>query len=143
VSDIDSSLKGEYREAVKKILFCDDQMVILQGKAGAGKTLTLKEVVKGIRKAGNDVFACAPSSGATEVLRERLTPEADTLQQLLVNHDLQRRMKGRVIIVDEAGLISTRRYWPAQLGGGWRRAPGSANLRQGNNGQTDENPASA
>ena len=108
VSDIDSSLKGEYREAVKKILFCEDQMVILQGKAGAGKTLTLKEVVKGIRKAGNDVFACAPSSGATEVLRERLTPEADTLQQLLVNHDLQRRMKGRVIIVDEAGLISTR-----------------------------------
>ena len=107
-SDLDLSLKGEYREAVKRILFCQDQMVILQGKAGAGKTLTLKEVVKGIRKAGNDVFACAPSSGATEVLRERLTPEADTLQQLLVNHDLQRQMKGRVIIVDEAGLISTR-----------------------------------
>ena len=108
VSDLDSALKGEYREAVKKILFCEDQMVILQGKAGSGKTLTLKEVVKGIRKGGNDVFACAPSSGATEVLRERLTPEADTLQQLLINHDLQRRLKGRVIIVDEAGLVSTR-----------------------------------
>ena len=42
------------------------------------------------------------------MLRERLTPEADTLQQLLINHDLQRRIKGRVIIVDEAGLVSTR-----------------------------------
>jgi conjugative relaxase-like TrwC/TraI family protein len=108
VDDLDRSLKGEYGEAVKKILFCQDKMVILQGKAGSGKTLTLKEVVKGIKKAGNDVFACAPSSGATEILRERLTPEAESLQQLLINHDLQRRIKGRVIIVDEAGLISTR-----------------------------------
>ena len=108
VRDLNSTLKGEYRDAVKRILFCQDPMVILQGKAGAGKTLILKEVVDGIQKSGNDVFACAPSSGATEVLRERLTANADTLQQLLINNELQRRVKGRVIIVDEAGLISTR-----------------------------------
>ena len=49
----------------------------------------------------------APSSGATEVLRRELTPKADTLQQLLVNQDLQQRLRNKVIIVDEAGLIST------------------------------------
>jgi ATP-dependent exoDNAse (exonuclease V) alpha subunit len=41
-------------------------------------------------------------------MREKVTPQADTLQQLLVNERLQQRMTGRVIIVDEAGLVSTR-----------------------------------
>jgi conjugative relaxase-like TrwC/TraI family protein len=107
VSNLDSELTKEQREAVATILFNRDQVIILQGKAGTGKTRTLREIVKGIEKGGNDVFACAPSSGATEVLRKELTPKADTLQQLLVNEDLQQRMRNKVIIVDEAGLIST------------------------------------
>jgi conjugative relaxase-like TrwC/TraI family protein len=106
-SNLDPELTKEQRKAVTTILFSRDQVIILQGKAGTGKTRTLREIVKGIEKGGNDVFACAPSSGATEVLRKELTPKADTLQQLLVNEELQRRLAGRVIIVDEAGLIST------------------------------------
>lgn len=51
---------------------------------------------------------CAPSSGAAEVLRQELTPDTDTLQQLLVNKELQRRLQGQTIIVDEAGFISIR-----------------------------------
>jgi len=54
------------------------------------------------------VFGCAPSSGAADVLRRELTPEADTLQQLLANEALQQATKGRVLIVDEAGLVSVR-----------------------------------
>jgi hypothetical protein len=107
VSNLDPELTDEQREAVRTILFNRDQVIIFQGKAGAGKTRTLKEVIRGIEKSGKDVFACAPSSGATEVLRQELTPKADTLQQLLVNEDLQRRIRNKVIIVDEAGLIST------------------------------------
>jgi len=37
-----------------------------------------------------------------------MTAQAETLQQLLVNVELQQRLKGRTLIVDEAGLISTR-----------------------------------
>jgi conjugative relaxase-like TrwC/TraI family protein len=107
-SNLDPELTKEQREAVCTILFNRDQVIILQGKAGTGKTRTLREIVKGIEKGGKDVFACAPSSGATEVLRKELTPKADTLQQLLVNEDLQKRMRNKVIIVDEAGLISTQ-----------------------------------
>jgi conjugative relaxase-like TrwC/TraI family protein len=107
VSNLDPELTKEQREAVATILFNRDQVIILEGKAGTGKTRTLREIVKGIEKNGNDVFACAPSSGATEVLRKELTQKADTLQQLLVNDDLQKRMRNKVIIVDEAGLIST------------------------------------
>jgi conjugative relaxase-like TrwC/TraI family protein len=108
VSNLDPELTKEQRQAVCTILFNRDQVIILQGKAGTGKTRTLREIVKGIEKGGKDVFACAPSSGATEVLRKELTPKADTLQQLLVNEDLQQRIKNKVIIVDEAGLISTQ-----------------------------------
>ena len=108
VSNLDPELTKEQREAVRTILFNRDQVIIFQGKAGTGKTRTLREIVKGIEKGGNDVFACAPSSGATEVMRNELTLKADTLQQLLVNEDLQQRIRNKVIIVDEAGLISTQ-----------------------------------
>ena len=107
VANLAPELSEEQREAVTTILQSRGSVMILQGKAGTGKTRTLREIVKGIERGGNDVFACAPSSGATEVLRKELTPKADTLQQLLVNNDLQQRMKNKVIIVDEAGLIST------------------------------------
>jgi conjugative relaxase-like TrwC/TraI family protein len=108
VSNLDPELTAEQRQAVRKILFNRDQVIIFQGKAGTGKTRTLREIIKGIEKAGHDVFACAPTSGATEVLRKDLTPTADTLQQLLINEGLQRRLRNKVIIVDEAGLISTQ-----------------------------------
>ena len=61
-------------------------------------------MVAGIEKAGGHVFGCAPSSGATEVLRQELTTDADTLQQLLVSESLQRSNRGRVLLVDEAGV---------------------------------------
>jgi len=108
VSNLDPELTKEQREAVCTILFNRDQVIAFQGKAGTGKTRTLREIIKGIEKGGNDVFACAPSSGAAEVLRKELTVKADTLQQLLVNEGLQQRIRNKVIVVDEAGLISTQ-----------------------------------
>ncbi len=108
VSDLPDELKPEQRRAIADILHSRDQVVILQGDAGTGKTTSLKEIVRGIEKAGGQVFACAPSSGATQGMREKVTPQADTLQQLLVNYRLQQRIAGRIIIVDEAGLVSSR-----------------------------------
>lgn len=103
-----SRLKGEHREAVRKILRCRNRIIVLQGDAGTGKTTSLKEVLKGIEAAGGAVFACAPSSKATAELREELTPEAETVQYLLVNRQLHQKIAGRTIIVDEAGFLSVR-----------------------------------
>ena len=61
-------------------------------------------MVAGIEQAGEQVFGCAPSTGATDVLRKELTADADTLKQLLVNPALQEKTRGRVIIVDEAAF---------------------------------------
>lgn len=107
-SQLDSSLGEDQKRAAMEILDSRDRVVILKGDAGTGKTTTLKEILKGIEKSRGAIFACAPSSGAADVLRKELTSDADTLQQLLVNPELQRNMRGRTIIVDEAGLISVQ-----------------------------------
>jgi hypothetical protein len=101
-------LGPDQKAAMRGVLGSKAAVVILQGDAGTGKTSCLKTIVAGIEGAGGRVFGCAPSSGATDVLRHELTPEAETLQLLLVNEDLQRRVRGRVLVVDEAGFVSTR-----------------------------------
>lgn len=103
-----TGLGADQAKAVAAVLAAQSGVVVLQGDAGTGKTTCLKPIVAGIEQAGGRVFGCAPSAGAADVLRQELTPEADTLQQLLVNESLQRATRGRVLLVDEAGLVSVR-----------------------------------
>lgn len=103
-----SGLGLDQVKAVQGVLAACHRVVILQGDAGTGKTTSLQAIVAGIEAAGGRVFGCAPSAGATEVLRRELTTDADTLQQLLVNQSLQAATRNRVILVDEAGLVSVR-----------------------------------
>ncbi len=105
------SLKGlgaDQADAVRDVLGASSGVVVLEGDAGTGKTTSLKAIVTGIEKSGGRVFGCAPSSGAAEILRQELTADADTLQQLLTNEKLQRETRNRVLLVDEAGLMSVR-----------------------------------
>jgi len=103
-----TKLAGDQAGAVAGVLGSGSRVVIFQGDAGTGKTTCLKPIVAGIERLGGRVFGCAPSAGAAEVLRQDLTAEADTLQQLLVNESLQQKVRGRVLLVDEAGLMSAR-----------------------------------
>jgi len=103
-----ASLGEDQAKAVTDLLGTRSGVAILQGDAGTGKTTCLKTIVAGIEQAGGRVFGCAPSAGAADVLRQELTADADTLQQLLVNESLQRATRGRVLLVDEAGLVSVR-----------------------------------
>lgn len=101
-------LSRDQSRAVSEILASSSRIVVLQGDAGTGKTTCLRAIVAGVERAGGRVFGCAPSAGAADVLRRELTPDANTLQQLLVNQSLQLATHGRVLVVDEAGLISVR-----------------------------------
>ncbi len=103
-----AGLGSDQAKAVAEVLAARSRVSILQGDAGTGKTTCLKAIVAGIERAGGRVFGCAPSAGAADVLRRELTAEADTLQQLLVNESRQRSVRGRVLVVDEAGLVSVR-----------------------------------
>lgn len=101
-------LADDQEAAVRALLNARSRVVVFQGDAGTGKTTSLRAVVTGIEQAGGRVFGCAPSAGAADVLRKELTADANTLQQLLANPGLQQATKGRVIVVDEAGLVSVR-----------------------------------
>ena len=78
--------------------------------AGAGKTFALQEVRRGLAIAGHEVIAGAPTTSAAEVLRREGFSNATTLADLLTNAETAHgaRLRGATLIVDEAGIASTR-----------------------------------
>jgi conjugative relaxase-like TrwC/TraI family protein len=107
-TDVPSELADDQLSVVRAVLASRSRVTLFQGDAGTGKTTCLRTIVAAIERSGSPVFGCAPSAGATDVLRRELTPSAETLQQLLVNPQLQSSLRGHVIVVDEAGLLSVR-----------------------------------
>ena len=95
-------------KAVQAVLASKDAVTGIIGDAGTGKTTIMSEIIRGIEAAGGSVHACAPSTSAKAVLHDKVTPQADTLQKLLVDPRLQDEAKGKVIIVDEAGFVSSK-----------------------------------
>jgi len=95
-------------KAVRAVLNSKDTVTGVIGDAGAGKTSIMPEIIRGIEAAGGSVHACAPSTSAKAVLQDKVTPRADTLQKLLTDTKLQEQVKGKVIIVDEAGFVSSK-----------------------------------
>ena len=106
--ELDAKLSKEQREAALLILNSRDKVTALRGKAGAGKTRMLLSTVKAIEASGRKVLAFAPSSDASRgVQRSEGFKNADTVEQLLTNQDIQKQAAGQVVLVDEAGLLST------------------------------------
>jgi conjugative relaxase-like TrwC/TraI family protein len=107
-------------------------IVLVVGRAGAGKTTTLAPAVAQLRADGRAVFGVAPSATAAEVLSDETGLVADTLDKLLIEHRLHRPPDhrynlpiGATVIVDEAGMMPTTKL--AELADladlkGWRIA---------------------
>jgi conjugative relaxase-like TrwC/TraI family protein len=119
-----SRLNSEQRDAVAGLVGSRDRWNALIGDAGTGKTFAASELVRAYIEEGRDVFMCAPSNSARDVLRadgRRLREEkgtatvaepferAESLQKLLCDKQLQQSVGGDgVVFVDEAGLASTK-----------------------------------
>lgn len=101
-------LSTEQKKAVRFILKSRDFAVCLQGAAGTGKTATLKEIKRGLMKVGHTVAAVAPTQTAVRELKHRGFPEAMTIERLLLDAQAQESLAGKVLIVDEAGMVSGR-----------------------------------
>jgi len=102
------SLDGQQREAAAHVLTTANCVSIIRGVAGAGKTTLLKELVPCMEKAGKQVTIVAPSADASRgTLRKEGFDKADTVSRLLQDKDMQARLAGQVLIVDEAGLLGT------------------------------------
>lgn len=101
-------LNEEQRNAISHLLSSNDQVSILLGAAGVGKTSLLTEVLYGVEQAGKQLLAFAPSAAASRgVLREKGFINSDTITALLQNKELQEKTKNNVILVDEAGMVGT------------------------------------
>lgn len=91
-----------------------DDLVLVVGPAGTGKTTALAPAVAQLRADGRAVFGVAPSATAAEVLAVETGVQADTLDKLLIEHRLNRPPEprydlpvGTTVIVDEAGMMPT------------------------------------
>jgi conjugative relaxase-like TrwC/TraI family protein len=105
----DVDLKGQQAEAVKHVLTTSNQVSIIRGAAGSGKTTLMKEAVAHFNKAGKEVMVIAPTSQASRgVLRDEGFDKAETVSKLLMDRELQDKLKNQVLWVDEAGLLGTQ-----------------------------------
>ena len=106
---LDPHLSREQRDAALVILNSRDTVTQLRGGAGTGKTRMMQATVKAIESAGTSVFTFAPSADASRgVLRSEGFANAETVEKLLTDREMQSQVKGQVLWIDEAGLLSSR-----------------------------------
>ncbi len=103
-------LNIEQRQAVKHALQSKDLITVITGKAGSGKTWSMKEIADGAKAKGIGFHAFAPSASASRgTQREEGFKDATTIAALLQDHRLQLNIKkSDVIWLDEAGLVGVQ-----------------------------------
>jgi len=106
--ELSDHLRPEQKRAVEAVLDSRDLAVNVRGAAGTGKTATLREIDRGLRDAGHEVLAVAPTRSAVDELEKVGFRDAMTVSRLLEGQELQGALRGRVLIVDEAGMVSGR-----------------------------------
>jgi conjugative relaxase-like TrwC/TraI family protein len=132
----DQFLNPNQKEVVSKIFTNSDGITLIEGKAGTGKTTTLKSIETGLNQSGYNITILAPTNKAVEVLQmegfenamtvskflaeenkvknELANPnqsqkQKDTLQK--INSEGQNSQTNKLtqyLIVDEASLVSVR-----------------------------------
>ena len=103
------ALDTDQLAAVRALLKSRDRVFIIEGRAGTGKTTLMREAVAAIELGGNEVYTFAPTSEAAHnVLKSEGFENSETVQQLLINTKLQQEINGKILWVDEAGLLSSK-----------------------------------
>lgn len=82
-----------------------DWAVNVQGIAGAGKTHLIAEMVRGLGQNGKVCTVVAQTHSAVKSLAEEGVENPMTIASFLGCREEQALMKGRVLIVDEAGMV--------------------------------------
>ena len=110
------TLNVKQQKAVNHILHSCNRVIAVQGKAGTGKTTTLASVFKALDERGINAVAFAPSSDAARgvlrndgiAYRSEAMKSAQTVAMLLSSEDVQSKITNGVIVIDEAGLVSSK-----------------------------------
>ncbi len=105
---VSDQLRPEQKQAVEFTLNSHDLAINLRGAAGTGKTATLSEIRHALHEAGQDIVAIAPTNSAVEELKTAGFEDAITVERLLQDKRTQEKLRGQVLLVDEAGMVSSR-----------------------------------
>jgi conjugative relaxase-like TrwC/TraI family protein len=97
----------DQREAVREILASHNQIVGLQGSAGAGKTTALAAIRDAAERQGYEVEGFAPTSRAAQQL-EAAGIRSKTIQKFLAQGEQADGGISRLYFVDESSLASSR-----------------------------------
>jgi len=104
-----AKLKPGQLAAARTLLANRDFLTVLVGDAGTGKTTVLTAIEAAHRAAGGQPFVpLAPTTRAREALTQSGFEHADTVQRFLVSEAMQVQATGRLLLIDEAGLLSTQ-----------------------------------
>ncbi len=96
------------KEVIETLISSKDPFMVFRGVAGAGKTSTLQELCKCLRKGGvRNIHVVAPTNSAVDVLRTENFNSAQTVAMFLQNQD-KLPPKGSYLIIDESGLNSLK-----------------------------------
>jgi conjugative relaxase-like TrwC/TraI family protein len=96
-----------------------DRVIGVQGHAGVGKTFMMKEAKRLMDNKGWEFIGMAPSASAARTLQNDAGIDSQTISRFLAVHDnfinggkaieeVQREMAGKVLLVDEASLASSK-----------------------------------
>ncbi len=108
-------LSEKQKEAIK--LVNENNVCIITGGPGTGKTTVIKSIIEIYKKQGNKVVLCAPTGRATKRITETTGEEAKTLHRLLEigktsdetqyenNNISVTPIDGDIIIVDEVSMV--------------------------------------
>lgn len=102
-----AQLSESQRRAVEQILASRDQVMALEGVAGAGKTTSLAAIREAAEREGYRVEGFAPTSRAAQKLAETGI-DSSTLQRHLVRSNDEHDGRKRFYVLDESSLASTK-----------------------------------
>jgi conjugative relaxase-like TrwC/TraI family protein len=105
---VSDQLRTEQKIAVQAVLDSRDLAINLRGAAGTGKTVTLQELRRGLTESRQSVVAVAPTASAVEELQKVGFTQALTVARLLADPQQRHELTGQVLIVDEAGMVSSK-----------------------------------
>lgn len=105
-------LSAEQTQLVSHLLLSPSEIAVAVGAAGTGKTTAMNAFARAWEHDGHQVFGLAPSAKAASVLSDSIGVEAVTIASMLhgsAHKTLLSKVKeGDVLLVDEAGMASTR-----------------------------------
>jgi conjugative relaxase-like TrwC/TraI family protein len=109
-----ASAGADQAAMVRDVCRAGDGVAVVVGRAGTGKTWALGLVREAFEQAGYQVLGCAPTGIATVTLGEEGFGEVRTVDRLLLDLGGRRvALDDRtVLVVDEAGMVATRKLAP-------------------------------